>query len=70
MRQLLVPLSLAVGALTTPAVQAGVVFGGHEYDIVTAEGITWTDANAAAAAMGGGWRLATVTSAAEDAFLI
>ena len=54
------------------AAQAGVIWGsnGHEYDIITAEGITWTSARATALAMGTGWDLATITSAAENAFAI
>ena len=53
------------------ASHASVVWGGngHEYDVITAEGMTWTNANAAASGMGGGWHLATITSAAENAFV-
>lgn len=42
---------------------------GHEYEVITLEGVTWTGANAAAITLGGGWHLATVTSAAENNFL-
>ena len=53
------------------ASHASVVWGGngHEYDVITAEDISWTAANAAASGMGGGWHLATITSAAENAFV-
>ena len=42
---------------------------GHEYDVLRAEGITWTDAQAAVGAMGGGWHLVTITSPGENAFV-
>lgn len=61
---------LAVSMFAFPAIgHAGVVWSvnGHEYDVVTAEGITWTAANAAANAAG--WHLATVGSAAENSFI-
>ena len=38
--------------------------------MVFAEGITWSAARDAALALGGGWDLATVTSAAEDALVV
>jgi hypothetical protein len=58
-------------AVAAQASHAGVIWvgNGHEYDVIRAEGITWTDAQTAVAALGSGWHLATVTSAAEDAFL-
>ncbi len=37
--------------------------------MITAESIPWTLAQGLTAAMGGGWHLATITSAAEDAFV-
>lgn len=51
---------------------AGVIWAGngHEYEVVFAEGITWTDARAAALARGSGWDLATIATAQEDAFVI
>ncbi len=43
---------------------------GHWYEaIAIPAGITWTDANATTEARGGGWHLATITSAAENAFV-
>lgn len=43
---------------------------GHRYQaILVPEGISWTDAQAAAQQRGDGWHLATITSAAENAFL-
>lgn len=56
----------AHGAVAAPVTWAG---NGHEYDVVRAEGITWTDAQAVVAAMGGGWHLATITSGGENAFV-
>lgn len=41
----------------------------HWYDVVIAEGITWTDSRAAAQALGSGWDLATIGSAGEHAFV-
>ena len=48
--------------------QAGPILNGHEYELVNAEGSSWTSANAAATAAG--WYLATVTSAAENDFIV
>lgn len=43
---------------------------GHWYDvIVVPDGITWTVADATTKAMGGGWHLATITSAGENDFV-
>lgn len=43
---------------------------GHYYEVVfTGTPINWEDANAAAIARGGGWHLATITSAAENNFI-
>lgn len=56
-------------ALLGTAHAAPVSFGGSQYDVIMAEDITWTDANAAANALGFSWRLATITSAAENGFV-
>jgi len=71
MKKMIVASAFFVGALAPHAAEAGVVWGGngHEYDVITAEGFSWTDARAAAVAMGPGWDLATITSGAEDAFV-
>jgi hypothetical protein len=52
--------------------QAGVVWSvnGHEYALVNDEGVTWTNADAAALALPGDWYLATITSEAENNFVI
>jgi hypothetical protein len=42
---------------------------GHEYAVVGADGIEWDAARQATTALGGGWHLATITSAAEQAFV-
>lgn len=72
MNKTIIAIALALGAFAPHAAQAGLIWGsnGHEYEIITAEGITWTDARTAALAMGTGWDLATITSAEENAFLI
>lgn len=64
-------VTLALAALASHAAQAGVIWGvnGHEYEVIVAEGTTWSDARADALALGGGWDLATITSAAEDGFV-
>lgn len=59
-------------ALMAPTATAGVIWGvnGHEYEVVPSEGVSWTNARAAAQALpGGGWDLATITSAAENTFV-
>ncbi|MCD6680487.1 MAG: PEP-CTERM sorting domain-containing protein [Burkholderiaceae bacterium] len=67
-RKLAVAAAAAVAlGVAAHGANASVVWGGSEYDVVTAEGITWSVAKAAADATG--WHLATVTSAAEDAFV-
>ena len=40
----------------------------HEYEVIIAEGITWTAAQAAVGVLGAGWYLATITDAAEQTF--
>jgi VPDSG-CTERM motif len=64
-------LSLAVG-LSQSAQAVPILFNGHYYEIITAPGISWADANTAANAasyLGLGGHLVTITSAAEDAFV-
>jgi len=60
--------TLSLGPVTANA--ATVTWGGngHEYQLVIAEGITWTAAEAAVDALGAGWYLATITDAAEQTF--
>jgi len=60
---------LATCLLAGPvAAQAGTIWiNGHEYEVVTSEGITWTAARTAAEAAG--WSLATIGSADENAFI-
>jgi hypothetical protein len=67
-------LMLVVGALLTggPASSTPIQFGSNYYEYVSADEISWDAANAASAgSVFGGvtGHLATVTSAAEDAFL-
>jgi hypothetical protein len=51
------------------AADAGTIWvgNGHEYEVVTAEGVTWTAASATAQASG--WYLATIGSVAENDFV-
>lgn len=62
--------AVAIG-LGAQCAQAGTVWSvnGHEYEVITSEGITWTNAQAAVTLIGGGWHLATITSAGEDGFV-
>lgn len=64
-------LAAAAALITAPGAQASVVWttNGHEYAFVQADDITWTSARAAALALGGGWDLATLTSATEELFV-
>lgn len=70
MRKLQVASTLALLAFAPFVAQAGVIWAGNgnEYELVNAEGITWTAARAAA--QSDGWDLVTVTSAAENDFII
>jgi hypothetical protein len=70
MRRLKIASALALVTFVPVIAQAGVIWAvnGHEYELVNAEGITWTDARAAAQA--GGWDLVTVTSLAENDFIV
>ena len=66
-------LALATLSMGPVAANAAVVTwvagNGHQYDVVIAEGPTWTAAQAAVAALGAGWYLATITDAAEQTFV-
>lgn len=44
-------------------------FEGSEYRVYTEDAISWTESNAAAAALGNGWRLVSITSSAENSFV-
>ncbi len=70
MRKLKIASALALVTFVPFVAQAGVIWSvnGNEYELVNAEGITWTAARTAA--QSGGWDLVTVTSAAENAFIV
>jgi hypothetical protein len=72
MKRIAVAIFATLAALASYPAQAGTIWSvnGHEYEVINAEGISWTDARAAAQALGPGWDLATITSAEEDAFVI
>jgi hypothetical protein len=66
-------LVAAVVGAAIPALADPILFGGIYFEYVPAPGISWDDANAAAAAksfMGTTGHLATVTSATQNAFLL
>ena len=42
---------------------------GHEYQVIAVSDISWTNARTAAQALGPGWDLATIGSAAENTFV-
>jgi len=64
-------LALAGLALLAPTqvAHASVIFMGHEYEVVLASGVTWDAARTAATALGPGWDLATIGTAAENTFV-
>lgn len=64
--------SAYVAGLLSAALAAGAnaaMFNGHDYQVVLSEGVTWESARSAAQGLGTGWDLATIGSAAENAFL-
>lgn len=65
---LLKPLS-AIALATVSVVAAPVLnsTNNHQYDVITAQNITWSQANSSAEGMG--WSLASITSAAEQQFI-
>jgi hypothetical protein len=65
-------LAIALAAVSTYASAAPVAFEGRYYEVVAASGISWNDANTAANArthLGVHGHLATINTAAEDAFV-
>lgn len=65
----LIAASALPAALAAPVTWSS---NGHQYELVMNSGtvgISWTQAQNATAALGGGWHLATVTSAAEQSFI-
>src|SRR5215510_2887252 len=66
-------LILVASSIGGPAAGAPVSFGSNYYDFVPTVGISWADASAAASAsmfLGVNGHLATVTSAAENNFIV
>lgn len=61
-------LGLAMLLATAGTAQAGVIWNGHEYELVSAPEISWSAASSAANSSG--WYLATVTSAEEHNFIL
>ena len=59
---------LGAGSAAAAPVQWG--GNGHWYEYIPATSITWSDADAAAGLLGAGWNLASITSAAEEAFIV
>ena len=51
---------------------APIIWGvnGHQYEVILATNISWTDARNAALALGPGWDLASITSQPEQDFII
>jgi len=45
------------------------LFNGHDYQVIAASEISWTNAQTAAQSLGPGWDLATITSAGEESFI-
>jgi hypothetical protein len=59
----------AIVALSTSAYAAPISNGSDIYTLINGTGLSWAQANAAAQSIGSGWHLATITSAAEQAFI-
>jgi hypothetical protein len=59
----------AILGLSTAAHATPVNYGTTTYDLINGSGLSWAQANAAAQALGAGWHLATITSAAEQNFI-
>lgn len=55
------------GAAAAPVQWGG---NGHWYEYIPATNITWSGANSAALGLGAGWNLASITTAAENTFVI
>ncbi len=70
-KRVLALMAVAWAAQASAAHAAPVLWGvnGHAYDVIAAEGITWTEARSAAQALGAGWDLASIGDAAEDQFV-
>ena len=68
-RRICIAAAIALGAHTAQAAPMTWSVNGHEYEVIAAEGITWTAAQAATAALGGGWHLVTITTADENTFV-
>ena len=66
-RLYLVAALLSAAALPQLA-QAVPILNGHEYQLVNAEGTSWTSASTAAGSAG--WYLATITSVTENDFIV
>ncbi len=69
---LLLAAAIAIVAWSTPsaAVPTQWAGNGHFYEVVVVGSpVSWADARAGAQAIGPGWDLATITSAAEDKFV-
>src|SRR5262245_24507969 len=68
-RRLCSTIALLATATALPQLANAVpILNGHEYQLVNAEGTSWTSANAAASSAG--WYLATVTTATENDFIV
>lgn len=63
-------MCLAAAAQAAPVQWSSAVGGNdHWYEVVASEGVTWTAARSAAQALGAGWDLATIGTAAEHTFV-
>jgi hypothetical protein len=73
MRKISVFLLTAIFFICTAGLASAMSFtwseNGHEYQVIEFDGISWYDAETKAMALGDGWHLATITSAAEQNFI-
>lgn len=59
----------AIVALSTSVYAAPITNGSNTYSLIDGAGLSWAEANAQAQAIGTGWHLLTITSAAEQDFI-
>ena len=62
-------VALVLGALSLTA-HADAILDGFEFGVIDDADISWTDALAAAEALGDGWTLASISSAAENELVL
>ncbi len=65
-----VALGMATSAQAVITLDASGSFGGSQYRVYSEDGISWLESEAEATGLGSGWRLVSITSAAENDFVV